>query len=114
MKIESVSFGSIMIDGKKHTSDLIIHPDGRIQTPWRRSQGHRLTIDDIGALIHTRPEVIVAGTGINGRMKPGEGLESFLVGMHIAFFQAPNENAMRIFNGMVLKKRTGACFHLTC
>jgi len=32
--IESYAFGSIVVDGRKFTSDLIIYPDGHIDTFW--------------------------------------------------------------------------------
>ncbi|MDL1969074.1 MAG: hypothetical protein LWW97_11200 [Deltaproteobacteria bacterium] len=34
--IESYSFGSIVVDGRKFISDLIIYPDGRIEASWWR------------------------------------------------------------------------------
>jgi hypothetical protein len=112
--IQGVSFGSIVIDGRKYHSDLIIYPDGRVKDSWRRHMGHRLSHDDIEALIASNPEIIVAGTGISGMMKPANGLEQFLEEKNIAFSAAPNEEAAILFNQLERDKRIGACFHLTC
>ncbi len=112
--IETCSFGLIVIDGKKYTSDLIIYPDGDIADYWRRKSGHRLSSDDIGELIKSGPEVIIAGTGVSGLMKSEKELEGLLHEKNIRFISEPNRRAMEIYNELSIKKRVGACFHLTC
>jgi hypothetical protein len=112
--IEGLSFGAITIDGKIFTSDLIIFPDGRVKDSWWRSRGHRLQKEDIKALVATGPDIIIAGTGINGLMHPEPGLKDFLLEKGIAFFAAKNEVAMLLYNDRVEKQKVGACFHLTC
>ena len=112
--IQSCSFGSIAIDGRNYFSDLIIYPDGLVEDSWRRKSGHRLSIDDIRKLIESGPEIIIAGTGINGFVIPEKELEKFLSQKGIQFRHAPNHNAMEIYNELSTDKRTGACFHLTC
>ena len=112
--IDSFGFGSVVIDGKKYSSDLVIYPDGRIVVGWWRKSGHRLFTEDIHELIQAEPEVIIAGTGIYGYMKPDKGLENLLHQKGIAFFAEKNENAIQTYNQEVINKRVGACFHLTC
>lgn len=112
--IDTCSFGLIVIDGKQHTSDLVIYPDGRIMEPWWRKRGHRLSSDDIRDLIEYQPEVIIAGTGVSGQVKPEKELEKLLHQKGITFIPAPNHEAMKHYNEMASKKRVGACFHLTC
>ena len=114
MRIDTLAFGSIVIDGRKYTSDLIIYPDGRVVTYWRRKRGHRLSSDDISELIETEPEVIIAGTGVNGLVKPEKELEKVLRQKGIEFIPAQNNEAIELYNEMSAKKRVGACFHLTC
>lgn len=114
MRIGTFAFGSIVIYGKKYTSDLIVYPDGRVKTSWRRKGGHRLSVDDIVELVDSQPEVIIAGTGVYGLVKPEKGLQETLQKKSIEFIAAPNQKAMELFNDLSLKKRVGACFHLTC
>jgi len=114
VKIDSCSFGTIIINGKKYTDDLIILPDGEILELWWRKKGHQLTMYDLRDLIKTAPEVIVAGTGVFGRMKPDKDLESELAKLSIEFIAASNEEAINIFNDLASEKRIGAGFHLTC
>lgn len=112
--IEAFSFGSMTIDGIKFTSDLVIYPDGRVVDSWWREKGHRLSQKDIAPLIESGPEVIVAGTGINGLMQPEPELADFLAEKGIEFLAAPNAKAVELFNQRVKNKKAGAGFHLFC
>ena len=94
--IESTAFGVMTIDGRTHTSDLIIFPDGRVKDGWWRRSGHVLTVDDILALIDAAPECIVAGTGTSGRMQPEASLTAFLTERKITFIAEPNPRAVYI------------------
>jgi hypothetical protein len=112
--IERFEFGSIVIDGKQYTSDLIIYPDGQVVDCWHRKEGHRLSKDDIDKLIDLEPEVIIAGTGVSGLMRPEDQLTEQLRQKGIEFLAAPNKKAMGLYNQLSSKKKVGACFHLTC
>jgi len=114
MKIDSCSFGSLVINGKTYTDDLIILPDGKILKPWWRKQGHQLTLDDLRELIGSSPEIIVVGTGISGRVIPDKNLEPDLAKLSIEFIAVPNEVAIKVFNQLASEKRIGGGFHLTC
>ena len=114
MKIESFTFGTMVIDGRVYRSDLIIYPDGRVEDGWRRRRGHGLCEEDMAGLITTEPEVIVAGTGVSGMVEPNRGLEKGLLQKGIRFLAVPNEKAVVLFNELNPGKRVGACFHLTC
>ena len=112
--IESYAFGSIVVDGRKFTSDLVIYPDGHIDAFWWRKAGHRLASDDIHKLINSKPEVIIAGTGSSGLMKPEKELEKLLQQRGIEFISVLSRKAVKIYNDLSSKKNVGACFHLTC
>ena len=114
MKIEAYSFGCMIIDGKQYTSDLLIFPDGRVEDTWYRKRGHDLSRDDISALIQAGPEIIIAGTGASGLMKPEEDFEKWLGQKGIRFISLPSIEAVERYNNLSLEKPVGACFHLTC
>jgi len=59
-------------------------------------------------LIDSSPEVIVAGTGVSGRVIPETNLESDLAKLAIEFISEPNGEAIKIFNELAPKKRVGA------
>ena len=112
--IDAFSFGSITIEGTAYHSDLLLFPDGRVAGSWWRAAGHRLALADIASLVDAAPEVIVAGCGVSGMMKPDPGLAAVLAKQGIEFFAAPNADAAKIVNRHWGRRRTGACFHLTC
>lgn len=112
--IETCSFGSMVIDGRRYTSDLVIYPDGRVQDAWRRVAGHRLGLQDIAALIQSKPEIIVAGTGVDGRMRPDRQLARLLADRGIALLADANPIAVQRYNEKITTHKVGACFHLTC
>jgi len=114
LRIDSFSFGSMVINGKQYTSDLIIYPDGHVEASWYRRSGHRLSSDDIGTLIESEPQVIIAGTGVSGLVKSDKELDDLLSQKGIEFILAPNEQAIELYNELRSKKRVGACFHLAC
>ena len=113
--IESSSFGTMTIDGRTYTSDLFIYPDGRVKDGWWRKHGHVLTVDDILPLADAAPDLIVTGTGTNGRMRPGADVAAFLQSRGIDWIAEPtNQAAVRYNAKLAAKVKVGACFHLTC
>ena len=112
--IDSSSFGRIVIDGRTYRSDVLIFPDGRVKDGWWRKRGHRLDPEDIRVLVEADPEIIVAGAGTSGMMRPAPDLETYLSEKGIQLLIAPNEEATRLFNDNVGRRRTAGCFHLTC
>lgn len=112
--IEKSEFGSIRVDGKTYTTDIIIYPDGRVSDHWWRKHGHRLALADIEALMAAEPEVIVIGTGVYGRMLPEEGLEKALRQKGIELVMDVTGKAIARFNHFQPTRRIGGGFHLTC
>lgn len=112
--IDSYNFGQMVIEGKSYHKDVIIYPDESILCPWWRESGHVLKRADIRSLIELRPEIIIAGTGSPGLMKPDEDLQKFLQGEGIEFIAQPTKKAVQLYNEQAKTKRIGGCFHLTC
>lgn len=113
--IQSSAFGRMTIGGRTFTSDLFIYPDGHVKDGWWRQRGHRLTVDDILTLVDAAPDLIVAGTGTSGRMRPEDSLSPFLRERGVDFIAEPTPRAVDIYNQHVAAgKAVGACFHLTC
>lgn len=111
--IESYKFGEIRVRGSTYQNDIIVFPD-HIESKWWRKQGHSVEIDDIKAVIKTKPEIIIFGTGQPGQMQvPGKTLDE-LTQMHIRTIVMPTEDACKEYNRIAPQKRTVACLHLTC
>ena len=112
--IDFCVFGKIFIDGRDYVTDLKIYPDGSVNDSWTREKGHIIQLDDIIDILAECPDVIIAGTGMNGMAKPDEGLKEELSKKGIEFFALENREAVKRYNQLKLEKRTAACFHLTC
>lgn len=111
--IDSYRFGSISVAGKAFTADLIILPD-RILKNWRRTEGHRLSLDDLGEVFKEKPDALVIGTGAMGMLKIDTEVLSVLREQGIEFFSGKTKKAIQIFNEWTLRKKTAGVFHITC
>jgi hypothetical protein len=113
MKIEHYSFGTITIDGKSYTSDVIIYPE-RVDSSWWRKQGHSLHIVDLKDVIPAGPEILIVGTGHSGAMVVPEETLSYLKSKGIDVHIARTDKAVELFNKFQKNKKTIAALHLTC
>ena len=104
----------MIIDGRIYNSVLIIFPEGLVRVVWRCIRGHVLTRSDVQTLVEAGPEVIIAGTGIYGRMQPEPNLEKTLKKQGIQFKAGPNDQAVAWYNDRSASPKVAACFHLSC
>lgn len=107
----------MVIGADKYTTDLIILPDRRILPDWRRKEGHVLEMADLKSVLSSRPDLIIAGTGVNDRMKMAPGLAKELLSMGIELKALATDAAVSMFNTTIAQtpdKAVMACFHLTC
>ncbi len=114
MKIEQYDFGSIIVDGKAYTADIILFPD-RVQDGWWREQGHSLSLDDVDSVLGVSPEYLVIGTGRYGLMKIPPEVSRAIASKGIELCVSATVEACRKYNELVSRgnKVVGA-FHLTC
>jgi len=113
-KVEAYSFGEMIIDGRRYTSDVIIRPDGVLDNWWRR-EGHKLHMEDLEKALEVEPEVLVIGTGYSGLMKVPRELLEELKERGIEVVVEETRRAWRTYNELASsgRKVVGA-FHLTC
>ncbi len=114
MKINSYTFGHIVIDGKTYTSDVIIYGD-RVDAAWWRKEGHRLHSDDLVDAMNVRPAVLIIGTGYVGMMTvPKETIE-YITAHNVDVKVERTGKAVEIFNAFLAqKKHVIAALHITC
>jgi hypothetical protein len=111
--IDSYSFGSITVNGRRYTSDVIIYPD-RVDSSWWRKQGHNLCIEDLREVLQYQPEVLVVGKGKPGLMAVGADLVEQLAQRGIVVRSAPTAKAVKLYNQLSPGKKVVAALHLTC
>ncbi len=111
-RIESYSFGQIVVDGESATNDVIVLP-GRVVHNWWRKDGHVLVLDDLREVLDELPPRLVLGTGAHGRLRPDPGALEQLRERGIEVEALPTDEAVRRY-GELDGAQTAAALHLTC
>ncbi len=116
MKIQSVDFGKIVIDGKSYGDILII--DNKI-IPRDINALHKLfhtahiiSDEECALLNKNNPEVIVIGTGVSGLLRVDERIKNKIKAKEIIIL--PTQSASEKYNLLVNTKKLNALFHTTC
>ena len=113
MRIEAYEFGQIVIDGRTYRQDLLIWP-GHIKSDWWRTESHLLQIPDVFEALAAAPQVLVVGTGADGRMAVDPELAAYLRDKDIDLVAKPTREACLVINQMPEPRRWAAALHLTC
>ena len=113
MVIESYSFGSIVIDGKRYGSDVLIFP-GQVKSSWWRKEGHSLCKEDIEEIIAGKPDVLIVGTGDPGLMQVPKETEEYVKAQGIELIVKRTKEAVKVYNEFSSSRKVVAALHLTC
>ncbi len=114
MKIDSYSFGRIVIDGHAYTSDVIIYRD-RVDASWWRKEGHRLQPEDIADALDEHPGILIIGTGHDGVMAVPKEVRAYIESRGIEARIEKTAKAVELYNALQGKKTLVlAALHLTC
>jgi len=111
--VDSYSFGQIVINGRKYTSDVIVFPD-RVQGDWWRDESHELTLKDVAGILNENPEILLVGTGAPGQMRVLPEVEQETEAHNIQLIVQPTGEACEIYNQLSKTQRVVAALHLTC
>jgi hypothetical protein len=111
--INDYRFGKITINGQLYDKDLIIFSD-RILPNWWREHGHSLVMADLNEAIAVKPEVLIIGTGMYGRMKIQDNILQNLQSLDIEVITVRTEKACQIYNQKQAESNLIAALHLTC
>ncbi|HRZ86842.1 MAG TPA: MTH938/NDUFAF3 family protein [bacterium] len=113
MKIDSYSFGKIVIDGKDYTSDLIAC-NGEVDAAWWRKAGHELGVDDLNDILVFQPKTVIVGTGHDGFMKVLPEAEDFCRRKGIQLLVKKTQIACDVYNSIADQSQVVFAAHLTC
>jgi hypothetical protein len=111
-RIDSYSFGHIVIDGAEHTRDVIVLPR-RVVPNWWRDQGHRLVLADLSDVLDELPHRLVIGTGASAQMQPDHSTIEELERRGIEVEALPTASAVRRY-GELDPTEAAVALHLTC
>lgn len=90
LNIDKLSFGSIVIDGKKYHYDMLIFADGTVE---KRKGGflmfgsHNIKKEEIEELAHVQPETIIIGTGIRSKASLAPEVENWAKERNLNLFE---------------------------
>lgn len=114
MSVESYSFGSMTVNGKKYNSDIIVYPD-RVSSKWWRRNGHYLAPEDLDEVFDYRPDIVVVGQGAYGAMKIPDDTQKRMKEEGIELIAADTGTSVKRFNQELEKgRKVVGAFHLTC
>jgi hypothetical protein len=112
-KIDSYSFGKIVVDGESDNHDVIILPD-RVIWNWWRTYGHSLRKEDLQDIFDANPEVLIVGQGTVSRMKIPVITKKALEKAGIELIALPSQQACQRYNHLREIRKVTAAIHLTC
>jgi hypothetical protein len=111
-ELRDYSFGSLTVDGERHTRDLIVLPN-RVVPDWWRSEGHSLAMEDLDDVLDELPERMILGCGAHGRLEPPQAVLDQLRDRGVQVEAMPTDEAVQRY-GELDPERTAAALHLTC
>ncbi len=117
-KIDGLTFGSIVVGGKKYRRDVVIFADGTVK---KRKGGflmfgsHRIKKQELEELSQGQPEIIIVGTGTNGAAHIAPEAEGWAKGKNLSLLVQPSYDAVARVNELAeQKKKVAALIHITC
>ena len=112
--IDFYEFGHVVVDGIEYKRDIIILPD-RVDSDWWRLEGHEFAERDLKKVLPSKPEVLVVGMGMEGRMKVLENAKRRLKEEGIELVAQKTDEAVKSYNELLKAGRhVVAALHLSC
>jgi hypothetical protein len=110
-RVNSYSFGEIVIDGKAYHHDVIIFKEKILD--WWRAESHNVSINDADQIVQLKPKAVIFGTGESGVMRvPRETLD-YLKSLNIKVLMFRTGEAYQKYNDLA-EEEAAAALHLTC
>jgi hypothetical protein len=117
-KIDELTFGSIVIESKKYSRDILIFVDGTVR---KRKGGflmfgrHETKRRELEQLSHGQPEVVIVGTGTDGAAHIAAEAEGWAKANSVSLPVQPSCNAIAKLNELTeQKKKVAGLIHITC
>jgi hypothetical protein len=116
-KIDELTYGSIIVEGKKYHRDILIFADGMVK---KRKGGflmfgsHKIKKQELVELSQGQPEIIIIGTGTDGAAHIVPDVESWAKGKNLSLLVQPSYDAVARVNELAEQKKVAALIHITC
>ena len=117
-KINRLAFGSIVIEGRKHHTDVVILVDGtvkRLRGGFLMFGSHEIKEPELEELSPGQPDVIIVGTGTDGAAHIATEAHAWAKANNVTVLVQPSHDAIVRLNELVeQKKKVAALIHITC
>lgn len=110
--INSYHFGSIVIDGKEYSHDVIVC--GSKVKSWWRNTSHEVTMNDLEPILEEKPKLVIFGTGASGVCEVFPETVEYLEKQDIKVLVFQTPEAVKEFNRRIKETGMVGAFHLTC
>jgi hypothetical protein len=117
-RIDELTFGSLVVEGKKYRRDILVFADGTVR---KRKGGflmfgsHGIKRRELEELSQGQPEMIIVGTGTDGAAHIAPEAESWAKANNVGLLVQPSYDAVaRINESAEQKKKVAALIHVTC
>ncbi|MBW2992635.1 hypothetical protein KY345_05450 [Candidatus Woesearchaeota archaeon] len=111
--IDSYTFGTFIIDGKKFDSNVKIIQDKA--SKYRYFENHIIELNDFVDLVDKKPEYIIIGTGASGVVNVPDEIKEYIEKAGIKLIIEKTGDACNTYNDLIKKnKKVCALMHNTC
>jgi len=107
VRIDSVSFGEVRIDGKDYFSDVVVWWDGKIELVAKK---HQFGMSELLNLLNKKPEAVIIGTGMESAVVVLEEVGQEMENRGLLLFVENSRNAIEVFNGLVSEGKKAVAF----
>jgi hypothetical protein len=116
--INSTTFGSITIEGKKYENDVLIRLGGEVTKRKKKlskaiyGTSHVVSLDEAKYILEEKAERLIIGTGQTGMVKLSDEAADFFKSNKCRVKMLPTPEAVRLWNesnGHII-----GLFHVTC
>jgi hypothetical protein len=110
-KINSYTFGSIMVDDVTYKHDIYILSSGKVE---EREYGHTFTKEQVEHVLKENPEVVITGKGTSGLARLSSDARALLEKNAVEIIEANTPDVTDKFNKFSQTKKIAAIIHVTC
>ena len=117
-RIDELTFGSVVVEGKRYRRDILISADGTVK---KRKGGllmfgsHDIKKQELEELSQGQPDVIIVGIGTDGTAHLAPEVESWAKANNVNLLVQPSCDVPAKINEFAEhKKRVAALIHITC
>ena len=117
-RVNDFRFGSIVIDNKKYSRDVLIFPDGRVEPRqgglWMFGS-HAIRRKELERLLEGEPEIVIVGTGTSNKARLSAEAENWAEERKLKLTVLPSYEAIARLNELADQgRKVAAMIHITC